>query len=99
MKENIYPFAIALDGEELDSHHKEYLKREYNLKNKDIKELKHGYLFRLSDFIQYQLYDADDVAYSEDSESYYHLGEFRPTSVDKEDVVALVDENSECFAI
>jgi len=65
----------------------------------ELKELKPAHLFKLSDFFQYTQFDADIVYWNEDKETFYSTGDFEPTEIKKEDVVALSDENSNCEII
>lgn len=101
MDKTNFVFAITSEGEKLDSDQREYLRKEYDLDEKEMDELTHGHLFRLSDYFRYWLFDADEVAWSETCETFYHLGGSGPIRADfeRESIVAVVDENGECEAV
>lgn len=90
-------FGIALTDNFETKDYADFLKKEYDLTTKEIKELKPAHLFRLSDNVRFWQFDADNVLFSEEKETYYHTGDFEPIEGIKnnEDIVALVDENCE----
>ena len=94
-KEN-FIWAVSLNGSEMEDHHKEHIKTEYDLKDEDIKSLKVANLFRIVDNIKYWQFDSDIVLLDEESESYYHTGDSEVMNkVENKEIVALIDENSE----
>ncbi len=98
-KEN-FIFGIALSDDEIDENYKQKMKKEYDLKPTEIKELKMAHLFKLSDNVRFGQFDADIVLFSEEKETYYYTGVFEPIGkVENEEIIALVDENSECEMI
>ncbi len=90
-------FGIALTDMFETKDYADFLKKEYDLTAKEIKELKSAHLFRLSDNVRFILFDADNVLFSEEKETYYHTGDFEPINQikDNKDIVALVNENNE----
>lgn len=96
-KRDSFFYGIVLSDNEMDDNYKKMLKKEYDLKANELKELKMGHLFRLSDNVRFYQFDADVVAFSENTETYYHTGDFEPIAqVENKDIVALVNENCEC---
>lgn len=94
--EKQFIYGITLSDYEIDNYRKESIKKEYGLTDKQIKQLKMAHLFRLSNNIKFQQFDADIVLFNEDGETYYHTGDFEPIKrVDYDEVVALVDNNME----
>lgn len=89
-------FGITTNDDEIDENYKEKMKTEYDLSEEEIKELKYGHLFRLSDNVRFSAFDADIVLFSEEKETYFHTGDFEPINkVENKDIIALVDENCE----
>jgi len=100
METDNYVFAIATDDEKLDDEQRAYVKENYSFTDEALDELVLGSLFRMSDYFRYYLFDADEVAWSESAGDYYHLGSFGPIRRPEiAEVVAVVDENSECESI
>ena len=96
-KEKDFIFGIALTDNFEVKDYADYLKKENDLTEKEIKELKPAHLFRLSDNIRFWQFDADNILFSEEKEIYYHTGDFEPINriENNEEIVALVDENNE----
>jgi len=92
-------FGIALSDYDVEEIYLDKIQKEYHLSDEELKELKPAHLFKLSDFFQYTQFDADIVYWNEDKETFYSTGDFEPTEIKKEDVVALSDENSNCEII
>ena len=92
-----YIFGITLTDVFEVKDYKDFLKKEYDLTAKEMKELKPAHLFRLSDNIKFWCFDADKVLFSEEGEIYYHTEDFEPINKieNNKDIVALVDENNE----
>ena len=100
MDKTNFLYGITLTNEEIDDCYIELMKKEHNLKPDEIKKLKMGYLFRLSDNIQYTMFDADVILFDEENENYYHTEDFNPINeVKNEDIKALVDENDDVVEI
>lgn len=92
---NKWIFGIALDDSEIDDCYKQMMKKEHDLSDEDIVKLKMAHLFRLSDNVQFNVYDADIVLW--DGYNYYLTGDFEPMSgIENKDIVALSDEKGEC---
>lgn len=96
MEKTTYVFGLARDPEEKpQAEALAYIKKEYGMTQEHLKKLKSGTLFRLSDFFEYYIYDTEEVLFDEEAETYYSTGNSFATSVEKESVIALCDENGE----
>ncbi len=95
----IYGIAVPVNDSKPEQHLLDAAKTEHELTDEQLEGLKQGNLFKLADYFMYRIYDTDVVLYDEDAETYYSTSDSHPTTVDRDDVVALVDENGEMLTV